>query len=103
MKIDAAMKLPPDALRMYRRFHGKNPIKVTTIAAAPGLPSLLIYLGEAHTTDYLSSKRNGGGTGKTEHFTHRHAKGTGLYTDISGKNLYILGPRLKITRAGIEG
>jgi hypothetical protein len=97
-------RIPASAMRMYRKFHGKAPVQVRTmIVDVPGkLPKVLIELGDAHTTDYVSDKKNGGGDGKKNIFTHRHKKGTILCTDARGKALYTIGPQLKVTQAGIE-
>jgi len=97
-------RISPAEKAMYRRFHGKTPLRVDCLTLdAPGkLPKVLIRLGEAHTTDYVSDKKNGGGDGKRNIFTHRHAKGTILCTDAKGKVLYTIGPKLKVTSAGIE-
>lgn len=77
-------------------------VDAMTLNVPKGFPKVLVRLGEAHTTDYVSDKKNGGGNGKKNIFTHRHKKGTILCTDAKGKALYIVGPDLKVTSAGIE-
>lgn len=97
-------RVPAPALRMYRKFHGKAPMETRemTVDSPNRLPKVLIKLGDAHKTDYVSDKVNGGGDGKKNIFTHRHKKGTILCTDAKGKVLYTIGPQLKVTQAGIE-
>jgi len=89
---------------MYKKFHGQAPMQVRemTLDVPKGFPDVLVLLGDAHTTDYVSDKKNGGGDGKKNIFTHRHKKGTILCTDAKGKALYTIGPQLKVTAAGIE-
>lgn len=88
----------------YREFHGKEPrglirLEVDTLR---GFPKNLIFLGEAIEIVYKCNKENGGGDGRMAHYKHKFSKGTLLCTDRKMKQLYVVGPKLKVTSAGIE-
>jgi hypothetical protein len=85
----------------YEEFHWKLPAKLTRVDMH--IPRTLISLGEAVAVEYRCTKRNGGGDGKAHVWRHKFTRGTILAMDETGKRqLYILGPRLKVTQAGIE-
>jgi hypothetical protein len=90
------------AEKAYRRFHGKKPDQVVETEFT--IPDKLIFLGEAVSIVYRSSKKNGGGNGTPRLFKHDFSKGVFLAMDKTAKRqLYIIGDQLKVTSAGIEG
>lgn len=94
-------RLPAALARLFSRFHGKRPSK----AELGGFydPKSLIYLGRAVAIVYESDKLNGGGDGKSAQYIHDFETPAALFMDErAGKQLYILGPKIKVTDAGIE-
>lgn len=87
------------AYYMYHKFHGKPPRRVSRRRFA--VPAALVCLGDAKEIVYKCSKRNGGGDGRTALYVHRFGKGDKLYTDPQGKQLYILGGRMRVNSRGI--
>lgn len=94
-------RLPPFLSRLFHRFHGRP-------AGRPQVggfydPKSLIYLGRAVAIVYESDKFHGGGDGKTADYMHEFETPAALFMDErAGKQLYILGPQIKVTRHGIE-
>lgn len=88
-------------LRMFSRFHG-NPPKVVECKRF-NIPNNLIMLGQAVSIVYKTDKKHGGGDGTVAEYIHDFETPVGLYMDESGKTqLYLIGPALKVTEAGIE-
>ena len=66
-------------------------------------PRQLICLGRCTRVEYESDKWNGGGDGTRAIYYHDHETPVYLYMDETGKRqLYLMGKKLKVTRAGIE-
>ena len=85
----------------YNKFHGRNPAK--RIKADIHDPKHLILLGRAIAIEYECDKVHGGGDGRKAVYRHVFDKDDILCMDERNKEqLYILGPRLKVTKAGIE-
>lgn len=85
----------------YYRFHGKNPPR--TRKKEFHVPKNLLILGKAHAIEYECDKLHGGGDGKKA--VYRHVFETPAYVcmdEREGKQLYIIGGRIKVTEAGIE-
>jgi hypothetical protein len=90
------------AEKAYSRFHGKKPDKA--IQTSFTIPDKLVYLGDAVSIIYRSDKRSGGGNGTPRLFKHDFKHGVFLAMDKSAKRqLYIIGDKVKVTSAGIEG
>lgn len=87
------------ARRIREAFQGERVDEVTRVPAPD--PSVLVLLGPAVQIRYLSDKRNGGGDGTEAIYVHDFEPGNILATDQTGKFLYILGPKLKVTDRGI--
>lgn len=84
----------------YRQFHGRNPRSFTRRRFHK--PQHLVKLGRVHAIEYESDKWNGGGDGTRAIYRHRFETPATLYMDETGKKqLYIMGSRVKVTRAGI--
>ena len=64
-------------------------------------PRELIYLARPVSIVYESDKLNGGGDGEPALYEHKFHKSDILATDPTGKQLFILGPNLKIDDRGI--
>ena len=85
----------------YNKFHGRRPAK--RIEDNFHDPEQLILLGRAVAIEYECDKIHGGGDGRKAVYRHVFDEGDILCMDERNKGqLYILGPRLKVTRAGIE-
>jgi predicted ABC-type transport system involved in lysophospholipase L1 biosynthesis ATPase subunit len=86
----------------YAEFHGKRSKKV--FEKTLHTPKELIQLGRIHAVEYECTKLNGGGDGKKAIYRHVFENPAYLYEDEQGcKQLYILGERIEVTNAGIEG
>lgn len=95
------MKRNPSASADYREFHGKAPRRSRRVNFH--VPKRLTVLGKAIAVEYQCSKLHGGGDGKTA--IYRHEFETPMYLcmdEQKGKQLYIVGPNLIVTEAGIE-
>lgn len=93
--------LPNEAIRLYEEFHGREP----TAKEIGGFydPQSLVPLGQAIAIVYRSRKKNGGGDGKRANYIHEFETPAALFCDERGKRqLYIIGPQLLVTDAGIE-
>lgn len=87
-------------IKQYVRFHGKKPKEIYKKKFHD--PGALICIGDAHKIEYISDKFNGGGDGKKAIYEHKFKRGTKLYMDERGcKQLYIMGPYLKVNERGI--
>lgn len=90
-----------NAVNRYRQFHGRTPRFRQNIKFHQ--PKKLIRLGRAVRIEYESDKLHGGGDGQTCIYYHDHTTPVYLYMDETGrKQLYLIGSRLKVTKAGIE-
>jgi hypothetical protein len=90
-----------DLRRQYEKFHGREPRRSRTVNFE--VPKGLVVLGDAVAIEYRCNKRNGGGDGTQAVYRHRFEKGDLLVADMRmKKQLYIIGPRLIVTSAGIE-
>jgi len=88
-------------INRYKQFHGHKPRRYSRTNFH--VPKNLILLGRATRIEYESNKSNGGGDGKKAIYYHDHTSPVYLFMDETGKNqLYLIGNRLKVTRAGIE-
>lgn len=85
----------------YREFHGKSPRYKKQVNFHT--PKRLVRLGKVHAIEYVCSKKNGGGDGRTAIYRHEFETPTHLCMDEekSGQ-LYILGEKVIVTEAGIE-
>lgn len=85
----------------YNKFHGKMPRAKSKQSFH--VPKNLVWLGKAHAVEYICTKENGGGDGKPAIYRHLFETPVHLYMDETNKKqLYIIGSRLKVTKAGIE-
>jgi hypothetical protein len=94
--------VPKKAKAKYEEFHGHQVRKTSKLRV--NVPDTLILLGRATQIGYVSDKLNGTphpDGGETE-FLHFHHKSTMLYTDETGTQLYIIGPNLKVDKAGVH-
>ena len=88
-------------VRQYRTFHGHAPRLETVYPFR--LPEGLVVLGEAVAVEYLTDKSNGGGDGKNATYRHKFQRGAVLCADQSMRGqLYIIGKKIRVTKAGIE-
>jgi hypothetical protein len=85
----------------YFEFHGKNPRRIRNINFHT--PRRLTFLGKAFAIEYMCSKKHGGGDGRRAVYRHEFETPMLLAMDErKGRQLYILGPELVVTEAGIE-
>lgn len=92
---------PNEAMRLFKNFHGREP----TNQEIGGFydPASLVPLGQAIAVIYRSRKRNGGGDGNRANYIHEFETPAALFCDERGRRqLYIIGPQLVVTDAGIE-
>ena len=87
------------ALSMYHKFHGRQPRRITRKNFR--VPEALICLGDAVDITYKCDKVNGGGDGRVARYKHKFGRGDKLYVDPRGKQLYILGGRMRVNSRGI--
>jgi len=88
-------------LHDYAMFHGKPPTRRRTVDFH--VPKHLVVLGKAKAIEYMCSKRNGGGDGRNAIYRHEFENPMYLCMDErKGKQLYIIGGRLKVSAAGVE-
>jgi hypothetical protein len=86
----------------YKKFWGRRPTRRTRVDFHN--PQQLIFLGRAVAIEYECDKTHGGGDGKVAVYRHAFGPYTLLCMDERNKDqLYVLGEKLKVTRAGIEG
>jgi len=87
--------------KRYNEFHGHAPRKYYKTRFH--IPISLIRLGRVTRIEYESDKNNGGGDGTKAIYYHDHTSPVFVYMDETGKKqLYLIGQKLKVTRAGIE-
>jgi hypothetical protein len=85
----------------YRRFHGKGPKSLSAVNFST--PKHFIRLGRAVAIEYECDKLHGGGDGKKAVYRHVFDRGAVLVMDEKmRKVLYIIGGKIKVTKAGIE-
>jgi hypothetical protein len=95
------MAVGKDSVKKYKAFHGHEPRFEEEIEFT--VPKDLIILGKAVAIEYKTDKLNGGGDGKMAVYRHKFDTPSYVCMDQTGKRqLYIIGNRLKVTRAGIE-
>lgn len=88
-------------LKRYFTFHGKSAKKSKEYDFH--IPEELTILGKAIAIEYECSKLNGGGDGKKAIYRHKFGKKVNLCMDEKTKRqLYIIGDKVKVTKAGIE-
>lgn len=85
--------------KIYRAFHGRTPRTVRRTEF--NSPKALIRLGQAYSVVYESDKLSGGGDGKRALYEHKFKRGNSIYTDETGRNLYIIGRNLRVNSSGI--
>lgn len=85
----------------YRAFHGKEPTREDAVAFK--VPKEFTLLGRAVAIEYECDKLNGGGDGTKAVYRHKFGKGDILVMDESRQQLFVFGPRLRVTERGIEG
>lgn len=85
----------------YFEFHGKPPARWRNVDFH--LPKRLVVLGKAIAIEYECSKKHGGGDGTKAIYRHKFETPMVLCMDErKGKQLYILGGKLKVTNSGVE-
>jgi hypothetical protein len=90
-----------DLQKQYERFHGHGPRTARVQRFDP--PTGFVVLGEAVAVEYRCDKLNGGGDGTRAIYRHKFDKGAVVVADQAmRRQLYILGPRIIVTDAGIE-
>lgn len=89
------------AKRSYEEFHGKRPRRTSGLNFH--VPRKLVFLGKAVAIEYRCSKWNGGGDGRSAVYRHEFETPAILCMDErSGKQLYIIGPRITVDDEGIK-
>jgi hypothetical protein len=84
-----------EALKRYRKFHGHEPRKYSTINIP--YPRILVCLGKGVAIEYESDKKDKNvPTGKNE-YRHKFKQGVKIYTDKKGKILIITGGKFRVT------
>lgn len=87
--------------KLFHRFHGRKPTRAEI--GHFHMPQSLICLGRAVAVIYESDKKHGGGDGKSAQYIHEFETPAMLCMDERAKKqLYILGPQIKVTEDGIE-
>lgn len=85
--------------KLYEKFHGR--MVDTDVEVGFHDPKRLVYLGQAVAIEYQCDKENGGGDGQEAIYRHEFPSENVLATDETGRQLYILGPRLRVDEPGI--
>lgn len=86
----------------YYSFHGRKPRKKEGINVH--YPEGLVLLGKAIAIEYECDKLHGGGDGKKAVYRHVFENPAKVCMDEKGKNqIYIIGNKIRVTDAGIEG
>ena len=81
-------------------FHGKQPTEKVDMRFT--IPSEFVRLGRAIAIEYECDKAHGGGDGQKAVYRHEFHKDDLLLMDQTQRQLFVLGPRLRVTQAGIE-
>ena len=85
----------------YSRFHGRAPRNERTCNFT--VPKGFMILGDAVAIEYRCDKLNGGGDGTKAVYRHKFDKGAFVCADERmKKQLYVLGSKIVVTKAGIE-
>jgi hypothetical protein len=85
---------------LFRRFHHFPPTAVKTTRCLRRMPELMVQLGHLKGLIYSSNR---GQCGRPQTFIHFMDTPPILACDSSGKQLYVLGGRYRVTARGIEG
>ncbi len=89
--------------KVFTDFHGFEPTKLKEVTVPAEYPDKLVLIGKANSIRYESNKINGApdddGTNKLYH--HELSKGSLWATDINGKGLYLIDPKLEIRPEGL--
>lgn len=94
-------RLPATLRDLFRRFHGRRAGKIRV--GDFYVPKSLILLGRAVAVVYETDKRNGGGDGMLAEYIHEFETPVALFMDErAGKQLYLIGNRVRVSEAGIE-
>ena len=95
--------LNPKGVKVFTDFHGFEPTKLKEVTVPIGYPDELVLIGKAHQVRYESNKINGApdddGTNKL--YKHDLDKGSLWATDIHGKGLYLIDPKLEVRPEGL--
>jgi hypothetical protein len=99
-----------EAAILFRSFNGYTPrrVKVSDVKVGSGKTAAMVCLGRADHIGYVSDKDMGQGRKKSG-YKHVFGKGATLWATRVRENgkaktaLWILSPKLKITKRGIEG
>lgn len=93
---------PPQgrARRLFRTFHGFRADRTLRARHARIVPPELVDLGRLRALIYASDR---GCRGTPRTFIHFMRSCSRLACDPSGRQLYIVGGRYRVTRRGIEG
>ena len=89
------MKIDPRAKALFRKFNARGCDKIGKIDL-PSFPKNIVFLGDAISIVYRakgkmnSPKPNGG-------HEHKFGKSVKIYADPSGKCLYVLGGKFRVT------
>jgi hypothetical protein len=87
-------------VKTYQMWHEFDPHRVTRMKGPDRLiPRTLVKLGDIRSIDYISDKYEG----RPVTYTHQTDRPRPvLATDPDGRNLHIVGGRIKITADGLE-
>jgi hypothetical protein len=86
--------------RLYASFHRFPPRSLRREACRRRIPGVLVDLGELRAVVYRSDR---GSPGRPRTYVHFMESSPRLACDVSGRRLYILGGRYRVTERGIEG
>jgi hypothetical protein len=86
--------------RLYDRFHGFPARSLRRLRCRRKMPDVLVDLGDLHAIVYRSDR---GTPGRPRTYVHALESPPKLACDVSGRQLYILGGRYRVTARGIEG
>lgn len=88
------------SLALYRGFQRRPARGLLRLRCDRRIPRLHVHLGRLRGLIY-SSRR--GGDGRPRTYVHFMRRPPWLTCDATGRQLYILGGRYRVTRRGIEG
>jgi hypothetical protein len=88
------------AARLFQSFHSFRPPGLVRCHCRRVMPRVIVRLGELRGLIYRSDR---GQCGCPRTFIHFMEEPPALACDPSGRQLYILGGRYRVTRRGIEG
>lgn len=84
-----------EALKRYKKFHGKAPTKISTVSIP--YPKKLVLVGEGVAVEYRSDKPLGNRPKRKRVYRHPFGRGVKVYMDPKGKALYITGGKFRVT------